>query len=111
MTNTEIFAHAQRLVSWLDNANGDSEYETVRRLLKVSEETGEVMQAYIGMSGQNPRKGVTHTAEDVASELCDVMVSAAVALHSFSIDPAVFMQGHIASRTARLEELRKEWHD
>lgn len=78
------------------------------RLLKVTEEAGEVAQAYIGMTGQNLRKGVTHDAADVASELCDVIISAAVALHDFTDDPAAFMQGQIATRKARLDKLRKE---
>jgi hypothetical protein len=33
---------------------------------------GEVVQAYIGYVGQNPRKGSTHSAEDVAESLCRV---------------------------------------
>jgi NTP pyrophosphatase (non-canonical NTP hydrolase) len=108
MSDSEIFAQAQRLVSWRERTMGASDYETAMRLLKVTEEAGEVAQAYTGMTGQNPRKGVTHDAEDVASELCDVIMSAAVALHSFSSNPAAFMQGHIATRKARLEKLTKE---
>jgi NTP pyrophosphatase (non-canonical NTP hydrolase) len=78
----------QGLVAHLDATNGTSEVETERRLLKLMEEAGEVAQARIGMVGQNPRKGVTHTAADVAAELCDVIVTAAVALHRFTDDPA-----------------------
>jgi NTP pyrophosphatase (non-canonical NTP hydrolase) len=76
------------LVGWLDASNGEGEHETAMRLLKLTEETGEVMRAYIGATGQNPRKGVTHTARDVAEELCDVIVAAMVALHRFAPDPA-----------------------
>lgn len=73
------------------------------RLLKITEEAGEAAQAYIGFQGQNPRKGVTHSRTDVAAELCDVILSAMVALHSFSGDPEEFFAGIVAQRAARLE--------
>ncbi|MCH6159369.1 MazG-like family protein [Streptomyces marispadix] len=82
------WATIRRLVDWLDAANGDGEQETAMRLMKLAEESGEVMQAYIGAMGQNPRKGRTHTPDDVAAELCDVILTAAVALHRFTDDPA-----------------------
>lgn len=84
---TDTFATIARLAAWLDQSNGTSDHETAMRLMKLSEEVGEVTEAYIGMVGQNPRKGVTHTASDVADELCDVIVTALVALHRFSGDP------------------------
>jgi hypothetical protein len=34
--------------------------ETLLRIMKLTEEAGEVTQAVIGTLGQNPRKGVTH---------------------------------------------------
>ncbi len=71
-----------RLVGWLDRQNGRSQQEISLRLLKLVEESGEVAQAYIGAVGQNPRKGVTHTTADVADELCDVIITAMVALVS-----------------------------
>jgi len=105
MTDNEIFAQAQRMVSWLDARNGDSPHETAMRLLKMAEEVGEVTQAYLGMTGQNPRKGVTHTASDVAMELCDVIITAAVALHGFTDDPPAFALDYISNRKDRLEKL------
>lgn len=84
------------LVKWLDNANDrHSDHEVSMRLLKVTEEAGEVAQAYIGYVGQNPRKGITHRADDVASELCDVIVTAMVALRSFSDSPEIKLNEHI----------------
>ncbi|MFC4496895.1 MazG-like family protein [Streptomyces ovatisporus] len=91
----EQWATVRRLVDWLDTANGHGEQETAMRLMKLGEETGEVMQAYIGTAGQNPRKGRTHTAADVADELCDVILTAAVALHRFTDDPAAALDGKI----------------
>lgn len=50
----------------------DAEAHTWRRCLKVAEESGEVFAALSGMLGENPRKGVTHTSDDVIMELLDV---------------------------------------
>ncbi|MGK5628565.1 MazG-like family protein [Streptomyces sp. URMC 123] len=72
------------LVAWLDRENGSDRHEITLRLLKLAEETGEVAQTWIGALGQNPRKGTTHTTDDVANELCDVIVTAAVALASIT---------------------------
>lgn len=58
------------------NAGRDPEAIAWGRLAKLSEETGEVIAAYIGATGQNPRKGVTHTTDDVLAELLDVAVTA-----------------------------------
>ena len=88
MTSADPWATIAALAAWLDTNNGTSEHEQAMRLMKLSEETGEVMQAYIGMTGQNPRKGVTHTRADVTDELCDVIVTAMVALHQFTDQPA-----------------------
>ncbi|MFF4228012.1 MazG-like family protein [Streptomyces sp. NPDC001820] len=89
-----------RIAAVLDQANGTGEHEMAMRLLKVTEEAGEVAAAYIGMTGQNPRKGTTHTPADVADELCDVIITAAVALHAFSAaSPAVLdAKLHAAAR-------------
>ncbi|WP_314173203.1 MazG-like family protein [Streptomyces winkii] len=89
------WATIRRLVEWLDSANGDGERETAMRLMKLAEESGEVMQAYIGATGQNPRKGLTHTPADVAAELWDVILTAAVALHRFTDDPAGALESKI----------------
>ena len=66
------------LSKWIDagNAHRDPEAITWGRLAKVSEECGEAIAAYIGATGQNPRKGVTHTIDDVIEELLDVAVTA-----------------------------------
>ena len=48
--------------------------------MKIAEETGEAVAAYIGLTGANPRKGVTATPDDLAGELCDVVLAALIAL-------------------------------
>ncbi|MFD0405549.1 MazG-like family protein [Kitasatospora sp. NPDC127116] len=101
MTTTALdtFATIRRLVDWLDRVNGTGEHETAMRLMKITEEAGEVTQAYIGTIGQNPRKGVTHERSDVADELCDVIVTAMVALHRFTDDP----ERHLAEKVQRID--------
>ncbi len=42
------------------------------RIGKLPEEVGEVFEAFIGAGGTNPRKGFTHTIDDVKRELLDV---------------------------------------
>ncbi|GAA1263836.1 MazG-like family protein [Kitasatospora nipponensis] len=70
-----------RLVAWLDDhSSGDPEMGKVMRCLKIMEEGGEVAEALSGARSQNPRKGNSHTWEDVESELCDVIMTAMVAL-------------------------------
>jgi NTP pyrophosphatase (non-canonical NTP hydrolase) len=98
MLNTAQWSTIRDLVAWLDSQNGLSPQEITLRLLKISEEAGEVAQAWIGVQGQNPRKGVTHSAADVADELCDVIVTAAVALATLTTDPA----GHLDAKLAKI---------
>jgi hypothetical protein len=66
------------LSQWIDadNAHRDPEAVTWGRLAKIAEENGEVILAFIGATGQNPRKGKTHTLDDVSAELLDVAVTA-----------------------------------
>ena len=69
------------IVSWLDTSSTlPAEQERLLRIMKITEESGEVAQAVIGVLGQNPRKGITHTWDDVTAELCDVILTAMVAL-------------------------------
>ncbi|MCP2342971.1 MazG-like family protein [Actinomadura rupiterrae] len=49
-------------------------------ILKITEELGEAVQAYIGVTGQNPRKGVHSTRDDVQKELSDVIITAGIAM-------------------------------
>ncbi|MFB7845480.1 MazG-like family protein [Streptomyces sp. NPDC056053] len=92
---TNHWTTIRELVAWLDQQNGRTNQEITLRLLKLTEEAGEVAQAWIGTTGQNPRKGVTHTRQDVADELCDVIVTAAVALASITDDPAEHLDDKI----------------
>lgn len=83
---TVIWHEAKRWRSFLDERNGTSDLELTLRILKLTEESGEAAQAWIGRLGQNPRKGVTHTQEQVVGELADVVFTALVALESIGAD-------------------------
>lgn len=84
-------------------ATQDVERGPVYRLLKVQEEAGEVAQAVIGFAGANKRKGVTHSEIDVAKELCDVVVSAMVALHDWSPTPEDLLEHRLQILQERIE--------
>lgn len=95
-----------RLSDWLDSHSRDNdvtpEVARLLRVLKLSEEVGETTQAVIGALGANPRKGVTHSWRDVEHELCDVIVTAMVALTTLNPDArTVFSERleHVATRS------------
>ena len=56
------------------------------RLLKLTEEVGEVAEAYIGIQGLNNRKGTCKTPDDLLDELADVIITAAVAMSGVAGD-------------------------
>lgn len=79
-----LWAGLARVRDWHDAHDqavriGDAE-SLLLRLGKIAEEVGEVWEAVIGVTGQNPRKGVTHGMADVVGEVCDVILAAAHAL-------------------------------
>ncbi|MDN3296324.1 MazG-like family protein [Streptomyces ficellus] len=91
-----------RLLTWLDDASGrPPEQDVLLRMLKLSEEVGEAAQALIGATGQNPRKGTTHTWQDVESELCDVIVTAMVALRTLTPEARHVFRAHLDRIAAR----------
>nr|BFD90955.1 hypothetical protein KitaXyl93_23150 [Kitasatospora sp. Xyl93] len=90
-----------RLVEWHDaNAALPAEQEQLMRILKLSEEVGEVTEALAGVLGTNPRKGRSHTEADVQAELCDVIITAMVALRSRTPQAATVFRAHL-DRIAR----------
>lgn len=91
----------EKLTFWLNDSNGLDEHEITLRIMKIGEEFGEAVEARIGQIGQNPRKGVTHTEADVIAELCDVIVTAMVAINTLTGDPVV-SRGHLAAKFAKL---------
>lgn len=88
------------LSDWIDrapaNAARDPEAATWGRLAKITEEAGEVIAAFIGVTEQNPRKGRTHDGSDVVKELLDVALTALCAVEH--------MHNNDGSSMARLSE-------
>jgi NTP pyrophosphatase (non-canonical NTP hydrolase) len=90
------------LHAWLEaDQPCDGQEGLLLRMLKIQEEVGEVAQAVIGVTGQNPRKGTTHTWDDVQSELCDVAITALVALRTLTPDARTVFATHLARVTER----------
>ncbi|MET7349349.1 MULTISPECIES: MazG-like family protein [Streptomyces] len=102
MADDDVWESIDRLHSWLDahRTHGDQE-GLLLRILKLSEEVGEVAEAVIGATGQNPRKGASHTWDDVRSELCDVVITALIALRTLTPDAREVFLAHLAGVTER----------
>lgn len=77
-----------RIRTWLDEEAGEQTEKERRllRVLKIGEEFGEVSEALHGALGANPRKGMSHSWEDVRKELVDVAVTTFVALSTLTPD-------------------------
>jgi NTP pyrophosphatase (non-canonical NTP hydrolase) len=86
----------------LDERNGTGQLELTLRIAKIAEESGEAVQAWIGVVGQNPRKGVTHTVLDVAGELADVAFTALVAIESLGLDARATLLACVAKASGYL---------
>ncbi|GAA3788507.1 MazG-like family protein [Streptomyces coacervatus] len=98
----DLWAAVDDLWTWLDaNRPHGGREGMLLRMLKLSEEVGEVAEAVIGATGQNPRKGISHTWEDVQGELCDVVITALVALRTLTPDTREVFTRHLAKVTAR----------
>jgi NTP pyrophosphatase (non-canonical NTP hydrolase) len=91
-TDTIDWQSVQAIDEWLD-AYAGLKYQDQplaqdwARLAKVGEELGEAISAFIGLTGQNPRKGVTHTSDEVLDELADVAFTAIFCMQHFCKNP------------------------
>jgi len=72
------------------------------RLLKLTEEVGEVAEAFIGLRGLNSRKGVCRTRDDLLAELCDVIITAAVAMSAVTDGDVHQARDHLERRLAEV---------
>jgi hypothetical protein len=81
----------------------------LRTSIKLGEEYGELNEAIIGVTGQNPRKGETHTWDHVDKELMDIAVTALAAYeHRHNNDGSAIKR--LASHVASIR-LRQMDHD
>ncbi|MER5904345.1 MazG-like family protein [Streptomyces mirabilis] len=83
----ETWELVNQLRDWLDEQSPVSgDLAKAMRVLKIGEEFGEVAEALHGAMKANPRKGASHTWEDVHKELCDVAITSLIALASLTPD-------------------------
>jgi NTP pyrophosphatase (non-canonical NTP hydrolase) len=73
------------------------------RLLKLTEEVGEVAEAFLGVHGLNKRKGVCRSREDLLDELADVIITAAVTMSGITGD-ADEARSHLERRLTAVTE-------
>jgi hypothetical protein len=74
------------------------------RVSKIGEEYGEAVNALIGITAQNPRKGYYSSREELIKELLDVAATALVAVEHFTKDGCTWerLQDHIAYLKGRV---------
>lgn len=93
----DMWANIARIAKWFKEENPGLDEMHFQSLLvhKLTEEVGEVAEALIGVTAFNPRKGKTHTIDDVKKELCDVIATAAVNLWAIDANAADTYTSHL----------------
>ncbi|MEU5807113.1 MULTISPECIES: MazG-like family protein [unclassified Streptomyces] len=85
-----------------DRERGMPHEESVTlQILKIGEEFGEAAEAVIGAKSTNPRKGNSHSWDDVQAEVADVIVSAMVALARMRPDAADYFAEQLTLKADR----------
>jgi hypothetical protein len=89
--NFGILSRIELIDKWLDEGVGDAYLiqplaQDWARVAKTKEEGGEAVDALIGVTGQNPRKGYYGTWDDLYDELADVCLTGAYAIQHFTKD-------------------------
>ena len=86
-------AELQALIVWMDHYLDADVADTYQgqplaqdwaRVAKAGEEAGEAIDALIGMTGQNPRKGRYGGLPDLLDELADVALTGLYAIQHFT---------------------------
>jgi hypothetical protein len=72
----DVFTAISAMLDAQRPAGRSDEAQMWSRVTKVCEESGEVWRAMSGYVGENPRKGVTHTLDDLSGELLDTASAA-----------------------------------
>lgn len=76
----------------------------IMRVLKIGEEYGEVVEAVHGAVGANPRKGRSHTWDDVQKELCDTAVTTLLALATLTPEPGKVLDERLRFLVERIDQ-------
>lgn len=80
------------------------------RVAKVAEEAGEAVDALIGLTGQNPRKGLYGSQFDLLDELADVALTGLYAMQHFMkanrhVDPLEVLIERARYHRRRVEDM------
>ena len=108
----DMFRDISAITRWLDAANPNVPGDSAMRVLKISEEireayeilgniaiaNGRAATAYIGYTGQNPRKGITHSDSDLCMELADVAITALCAIAHFTGNNPDIVRAYVAAK-------------
>lgn len=86
----------KRLLEALSWTVGFSEEPFTKNVLKIGQSYGAVCQALVGVTAYNPRKGASHTMDDLVARLCDVIRDAMVALDDVEPEPEATFVAHLA---------------
>lgn len=73
--------------------------------ITLATEAGRLAAAVIGWTGQNPRKGQTHTVEQVSGQLARVVRQAAAMISMCGVDPTQAIGQSVAKIHARLDDM------
>ncbi|WP_433858887.1 MazG-like family protein [Streptomyces kronopolitis] len=99
----DTVSHLARRFNTHDDERGlDQVQQWTLQVLKIAEETGEASQALIGVRGTNPRKGDSHTWQDVHAEVADVVITGLVTLARMRPDDADrYFRQQLSAKAAR----------
>lgn len=113
----DMFADIAAITRWLDANTPDSPQEDATRVMKAGEEIeeayralavidvafGRAVTAYIGFTGENPRKGVTHTLDELATELADIAITAMCAIaHFYPVQSPLMVRAFMAAKITEI---------
>lgn len=108
----EAFEALQDLIEWMDedlDGHVGAQYidqplaQDWARVAKVGEEAGEVIDAFIGITGQNPRKGEYGDLGDLFTELADLALTGLYAIQHFTKDSELTLKILLSRAVAHRE--------
>lgn len=102
-TLTDSVLGVSRMIDSTYPPDLDREAWLWRRCMKVVEESGEATTAILGLLGENPRKGQTHTGVELRKELLDVALAA--------LGAVAHLTGNTADPIRLLDEHARRVHD
>lgn len=86
----------KQLLEALAWTNDYREEPTSALVLKIGQDYGAACQALIGVRAYNPRKGASHTMEDLVACLCGVIRSSMAALDAVEPEPETTFVANLA---------------